>query len=114
MGLYEVLSLLEKTLRLNFLYDFYHPLLTKKQRKYMKMYYFDDLSLAEISDVANVSRQAIYDTLKRTEQILESYEEKLSLYEKYEKRRELLSLLEQELKDQEKAKNLVQRLKELG
>lgn len=109
-----MLFLLKRTLRVNYLYDFYYPLLTDKQQEYMKMYYFEDYSLAEISEVVKVSRQAVYDTLKRAEQILESYEEKLFLYEKYEKRKKLLTLLEKEFKDQKKAKEIIQKLKELG
>lgn len=79
----------------------------------MQMYYFDDFSLAEISEVANVSRQAIYDTLKRTEQLLESYEEKLSLLAKHEQRMEMINELEQSLTDEEQSKVII-KLKELG
>lgn len=86
--------MLEKTMRLNYLFDFYQSLLTPKQQEYVSMYYLDDLSLVEISELANVSRQAIYDNIKRTEAILESYEEKLLLYDKFEKRIQLLNRLQ--------------------
>jgi len=109
-----VLRVLERTLRLNSLYDFYQSLLTKKQREYMEMYYFDDFSLAEISEVANVSRQAIYDTLKRTEQLLESYEENLSLYKKHSERRKIIDQLKIEMQDNEKASKLLLQLQELS
>lgn len=81
-------------MRLNYLFDFYQSLLTPKQQEYVSMYYLDDLSLVEISELANVSRQAIYDNIKRTEAILESYEEKLLLYDKFEKRIQLLNRLQ--------------------
>ena len=97
-----VFGLLEKTMRLNYLFDFYQSLLTPKQREYMSMYYLDDLSLVEISELANVSRQAIYDNIKRTEAIIESYEEKLLLYEKFEKRTHLLNKLEVIMNEQNK------------
>lgn len=109
--------MLEKTMRINDLFDFYSMLLTPKQREYMTLYYLEDYSLAEISNYANVSRQAVYDNLKRTEGILEAYEEKLKLYEKFNKRSELLSQLKGAIvgnEDQSKALRLIEELKELG
>lgn len=85
--------MLEKTVRLNALYDFYHPLLTEKQRDYMDLYYVDDYSLGEIAEEFGISRQAVYDNLKRTEIMLESFETKLGLVETFTKRRQLLSEL---------------------
>ena len=82
--------MLEKTLRMNYLIDFYQSLLTEKQQKYMSLYYLDDFSLGEIAEEFNVSRQAVYDNIKRTESMLEEYEAKLSLLAKFEKRSELL------------------------
>ena len=67
--------LLEKTTRMNFLFDFYQALLTEKQRSYMQLYYLDDLSLGEIAESYGVSRQAVYDNIRRTEAMLEEYEE---------------------------------------
>ncbi|MFD2133098.1 putative DNA-binding protein [Pseudogracilibacillus auburnensis] len=77
------------------LYDFYHELLTNKQKEYMELYYREDYSLGEISNLRDVSRQAVYDNIKRTEQLLHSYEEKLHLYEKFMKRNQLLTTLQQ-------------------
>lgn len=106
--------LLEKTLRLNYLFDFYQELLTERQREYMKMYYFDDFSLVEISEVADVSRQAVYDNLKRTEASLESYEQKLSLYFKFEKRMKIITQLETKVQMNGKINELFNQLKEIG
>ncbi|MBF8418597.1 putative DNA-binding protein [Heyndrickxia coagulans] len=78
--------MLEKTTRMNDLYDFYQSLLTPKQRSYMSLYYLDDLSLGEIAEQYGVSRQAVYDNIKRTEQTLEDYEKKLGLLEKFQAR----------------------------
>lgn len=91
-------------------------LLTPKQREYMNMYYSDDLSLVEISELANVSRQAVYDNIKRTEGILESYEDKLALYDKFEKRKQLLIQLQDiaEESNQAKCNDIIKRLKKLG
>ncbi|AVQ99019.1 hypothetical protein OBCHQ24_08360 [Oceanobacillus iheyensis] len=86
--------MLEKTTRMNYLFDFYQALLTQKQRNYMEMYYLEDYSLGEISKEAEVSRQAVYDNIKRTESMLETYEEKLHLYEKFQQRLTLINELE--------------------
>lgn len=106
--------MLEKTLRLNYLYDFYQSLLTERQREYMQMYYFDDFSLVEIAEVAEVSRQAVYDNLKRTESILESYEKKLSLYSKFEQRMMILDQLQDVCANKYEVNDLIHKLKELG
>ncbi|QNR21495.1 putative DNA-binding protein [Exiguobacterium sp. Helios] len=86
---------LDKTNRMNYLIDFYQELLTPKQRNYMSLYYLDDFSLGEIADEFEVSRQAVYDNIKRTEAMLEQYEERLSLFAKYEQRKILLDQLKQ-------------------
>ena len=77
---------LEKTTRINFLFDFYQSLLTDKQRLYMQLYYLEDLSLGEIAEEYDVSRQAVYDNVRRTEAMLEDYEVKLNLFSKFQKR----------------------------
>ncbi|WP_018922581.1 putative DNA-binding protein [Salsuginibacillus kocurii] len=78
--------MLEKTVRMNALFDFYHHLLTEKQQKYLELYFLDDYSLGEIADTYDVSRQAVYDNIKRTEMMLEEYEKKLGLYYRYRER----------------------------
>lgn len=85
--------MLEKTTRMNYLFDFYQSLLTSKQKSYMTLYYLDDYSLGEIAEEFEVSRQAVYDNIKRTENMLEQYEEKLLLFQKYQERRKLYSQL---------------------
>jgi len=82
--------MIEKTLRINALFDFYKDLLTEKQRDYMYDYYDEDLSLGEIAEGYGVSRQAVYDNIKRTEMILEDYESKLHLLEQFELRQSLI------------------------
>ena len=77
---------IEKNERINALFEFYQPLLTKKQNEYIQLYYADDYSLGEIAEEFEVSRQAVYDNIKRTEKILESYEDKLHLYADFEMR----------------------------
>lgn len=74
---------IEKTNRMNALFEFYAALLTDKQMNYIELYYADDYSLAEIAEEFQVSRQAVYDNIKRTEKILEGYEMKLHMYSDY-------------------------------
>ncbi|TVP87940.1 MAG: putative DNA-binding protein [Alkalicoccus sp.] len=79
--------MIDKTIRMNYLYDFYYALLTEKQNQYMSMYYLDDWSLGEIAEYFHISRQAVYDNIRRTEALLEEYEDKLQLLKKYEGRK---------------------------
>ena len=92
--------LLEKTTRMNFLFDFYQALLTEKQRSYMELYYLDDHSLGEIAESYEVSRQAVYDNIRRTEAMLEEYEEKLQLFEKFQQRKRVTEQLVDHIKNQ--------------
>ncbi len=64
------------------LYDFYGELLNDKQREYFEDYYFNNLSLGEISENVGVSRNAIHKNIKGSEEKLYFYEEKLGLYQK--------------------------------
>jgi hypothetical protein len=86
---------LERKEQLNQLFDVYQKLLTDKQVQYFKYYYQDDYSLQEIADLANVSRNAIFDQLKKVETHLFSYEEKLKLLLNKQKRLEIIDHLEQ-------------------
>ncbi|HWR05720.1 YlxM family DNA-binding protein [Sporomusa sp.] len=83
--------MLNKVLRVGQLYDFYNALLTDKQRDCLNMHYLQDLSLAEIADEFGVSRQAVHDILRRAEQMLEEYEEKLGLAARYSDERKLIA-----------------------
>ncbi|MFC4354427.1 putative DNA-binding protein [Chryseomicrobium palamuruense] len=89
--------MIEKTTRINFLFDFYQSLLTDKQRSYMELYYLDDLSLGEIAEEYEISRQAVYDNIRRTEMMLEEYETKLNLFEKFQQRQQLILELEERI-----------------
>lgn len=79
-------NLLEKTNRINLLFDFYAPLLTEKQRTVLELYFHDDYSLGEIAEHYAISRQAVYEHIKRAEQTLRDYESKLNLLHKHEQR----------------------------
>lgn len=72
------------------LYDLYQGLLTEKQKKYFEDYYFDNLSLGEMSDAYGVSRNAIFKQIHITVAKLEEYEDALHLYKKKKKLEEAL------------------------
>ena len=69
----------EKDLGVQILLDFYGELLTEKQRETMLAYYEDDMSLGEIASQLGITRQGVRDSIKRGEEQLRGYEEKLGL-----------------------------------
>jgi predicted DNA-binding protein YlxM (UPF0122 family) len=83
--------MLDKVLRIAELYDFYGALLTEKQRRCIEMHYLSDYSLAEIAEEFGVSRQAVHDILRRGEQVLAGYEEKLGLVARHRRERETIA-----------------------
>jgi uncharacterized protein len=85
---------LEKTNRMNLLLDLYEPLLTEKQRTFLKHYIHEDYTLGEIAELFEISRQAVFEHIKRAEAALEEYEGKLGLLLKHEKRVGVLDELE--------------------
>lgn len=104
---------LVKTLRMNYLFDFYQTLLTEKQRNYMELFYLRDYSLSEIAETFDVSRQAVYDNIRRTGDLVEDYEAKLNLYEKFEQRRKIYDDMKQTLNDSKKLEQYINQLEEL-
>ena len=62
------------------LYDYYKNLFTAKQQEYFENYFFDNLSLSEIGENYDVSRNAISKQIKEIKKNLDEYEEKLNLY----------------------------------
>lgn len=91
--------MLEKVAWMNMLFDFYGVLLTDRQKDFMDLYYCHNLSLGEIAGEFNVTRQAVYDTVKRAEQVLSQYEEKLGLVTKYRSERNKLAAAASILED---------------
>ncbi|MDV4151193.1 putative DNA-binding protein [Clostridium sp. AL.422] len=89
---------MEDRVEISLLMDLYGPLLTEKQYKIMELYYNEDLSLAEIAELNNTSRQAIHDLIKRCYKQFLSYEEKLNLLNKSFKQKEVIINLLNEIK----------------
>lgn len=80
---------MDKILEDTYLFDFYGELLTEHQRSIYRDIVLEDLSLGEAADEYNVSRQAIYDIVKRCRKTLLGYEDKLHLINRFLKIREL-------------------------
>ena len=90
---------IEKMIEIGLLFEQYKELLTDKQREIVSLYYEEDYSLGEISENLNVSRQGVYDTLKRSEKILRDYEDKLKLVSKLQEQEEFVKLVENKIVD---------------
>lgn len=92
--------------KLIILYDFYGELLNDKQKSYFDDYYFNNLSLGEISENENVSRNAVHKSIKSIERKLYNYEEKLKLYQKSQELNEIADNIQDE-KLRERIKNIL-------
>ena len=107
----------EKNLTIGYLLDFYGELLPENRRRMLEWYYFEDYSLAEISAEVGISRQGVRDTIKKTEEKLLFWEEKLGLAGQYtalrEQARRVTELLERE-KIPDEVRGQILRLTELA
>lgn len=103
---------LDKTIHINLLLDFYGSLLTEKQKTVMTLYFADDLSLAEIAEQHEISRNAVHDNINRTIKILENYEKNLQLLHKFQIRSKLYDEIREKFENHEIMK-YVNQLEEL-
>ncbi|MDY4575632.1 MAG: YlxM family DNA-binding protein [Intestinibacter sp.] len=90
---------IEKMVEIGLLFEQYKELLTDKQREMVSLYYEEDYSLGEISENLGVSRQGVYDTLKRSEKILREYESKLHLVSKAKDQEKFLKSIGEKIID---------------
>lgn len=81
----------ESTLKYSMLFDFYGNFLTDRQKEIATLFFYENNGLSEIADFFGLTRQSVYDILKRIKFTLDEYESKLGLYEKYNKSKKFLS-----------------------
>ena len=105
-----------KNLHEGVLLDFYGELLTKKQKRALELYYNEDLSLAEIAEDMQVSRQGVRAFIKQGEAHLKEFEEKLGMFERFSS----VSRLSKEarmtayaLPESSEKKNLIKKIEEI-
>ena len=101
----------ERIVQIALLFDFYGQLLTDKQIEIIDMYYNNDLSLSEISEQLGISRQGVYDALKRAEKTLFSYEEKLGLVNRFVEQKESFKSITDMIEDVLNSHNNVDEIK---
>ena len=89
-----------KNLEISILLDYYGQMLTEKQLEVAQLYYNEDLSLAEIAQLANITRQGVRDSIKRAEGTLLEMEQRLGLarqFREYQEKLEQITSCAQEI-----------------
>ena len=114
---------MEKNVKISMLNEIYGKLLTQKQNEILDDYYNQDLSLSEIAENNQITRQAVRDILKKAEKKLDEYEQKLRLMRKEEEQKREIQKILAELSEQKEKTNpetkkmlekIEKKLKELG
>lgn len=105
------MEVLEKKEYFNELFAYYQKLLTEKQQEIFEDYYVNDFSLGEIAENNNISRNAVFDTIKKVEKLLENYEIKLQLVKKDHELNQYLNELS--LETTEKGLLIVNKIREM-
>ena len=85
----------------NLLYDFYGELLTDHQRRIYESAVYEDLSLKELSEEYGITRQGVHDLIKRCDRVLEEYENRLHMIEKFSSIKGLVEEIKEAASDTE-------------
>ena len=101
---------MEEKVRISILLEIYGKLLTEKQNEYMDLYYNQDLSLSEIGDNNDITRQAVRTILLKSKKKLEEYEEQLKFMQKEEKIKKCIEELEETNADKKILKKIKQQI----
>lgn len=107
---------MEKIVRQALLYDFYGELLTEHQKSIYSDIVLNDLSYSEVARDEGISRQGVYDLVKRCDKILEEYESKLLLVEKFLDTRDRVSRIHElatELKGMNQSPDLQEKIDQI-
>ena len=104
---------MDEILKQSLLYDFYGELLTEHQKEIYEQFIVDDLSLSEIAKDAGISRQGVHDLIKRCNKILEEYEMKLHLVERFLSIREKVHQIDGLLAEAEE-NQLIQKIRKIS
>lgn len=113
---------MDEQLTRTMLFDLYGDLLTKKQREYFHLHYNEDLSLSEIAESEGISRQGVWDNIRRAEEALRRTEEKIGLLERYNAQKAAAAAMEAQAEELvaltegragEIAEDLLRRIQEL-
>lgn len=106
---------MEKILEQTLLYDFYGELLTRHQKEIYEDVVLNDYSYSEVAEERGISRQGVHDLIKRCHRILQEYEEKLHLVEKFLSIRRQIQETQQLIRESERVDGarLEQRLEEI-
>lgn len=88
---------LEERVELSLLYDFYGALLKENQQRMFEANVLEDYSLTEIAEEEGISRQGVYDAVKRASVQLKRYEERLGLVKRFQRQNTLVRLLKERL-----------------
>ncbi|MBP3830846.1 MAG: putative DNA-binding protein [Clostridia bacterium] len=101
---------MEEKVRISILLELYGKLLTEKQYEFMDYYYNQDLSLSEIGDNNDITRQAVRTILLKSKKKLEEYESKLKFMQKEEKIKKYIEELEETNVDKKILKKIKQQI----
>ena len=106
---------MEKLLRNTLLYDFYGELLTVRQKNMYHMYFFEDMTMEEIGERLEITRQSVNHSLKQAQKNLENFEEKLGTITLHDVAKTHTKALEAAIARQnlQQAKVVLKELKEL-
>ena len=86
-------------LKYSYLFDYYGELFTDKQKEYFIDYYFNNLTLQEIAENNNISRNAVHKNIKDVTEKLDYYESKLNLYGNKKKIEKIIENIDKEIKE---------------
>lgn len=86
---------MDKIYEQTMLFDFYGDLLTEHQRRIYEDVVYNDMSLGEIAEEQGISRQGVHDLVRRCDRILQGYEDKLHLVERFSRAKETIGRIEQ-------------------